>query len=76
MGRPVARSMVGAGAAYQPGSKWAPSETDKPGWDFMQKGSRAPIRPRGVVEAYPVPPAAGAAIDGTPSLGTFYVRER
>jgi DNA-binding transcriptional MerR regulator len=37
MGRPVDRSMVGAGAEYQAGSNWAPSEADKPVWDFMHK---------------------------------------
>jgi MerR family transcriptional regulator, thiopeptide resistance regulator len=37
MGRPVDRSMVGAGAAYQAGGNWGPSEADKPVWDFMRK---------------------------------------
>jgi len=37
MGGPVDRSMVSAGATYQAGSNWAPSEADKPVWDFMQK---------------------------------------
>lgn len=37
MGRPVDRSMIGAGAAYQAGSGWAPSEADRPVWDFMQR---------------------------------------
>jgi hypothetical protein len=37
MGRPVDRSMMGAGAAYQAGGGWAPSEADQPVWDFMQR---------------------------------------
>ena len=37
MGGPVDRSMVGAGAAYQAGGKWGPSDTDKPVWEFMQE---------------------------------------
>ncbi len=37
MGGPVDRAMLGSGAAYQTGSKWGPSEADKPVWDFMQK---------------------------------------
>ena len=41
MGGPVDQSMVGAGAAYQAGGNWAPSEADKPVWDFMQKALAA-----------------------------------
>ena len=37
MGRPVDRSTLSAGAAYQGGGKWAPSDADKPVWEFMQK---------------------------------------
>jgi DNA-binding transcriptional MerR regulator len=37
MGRPVDRSLITGGAAYQPDAKWAPSEADKPLWDFMHK---------------------------------------
>ena len=37
MGNPVDRSMLGAGAAFEAGGKWAPNEADKPVWEFMRK---------------------------------------
>jgi DNA-binding transcriptional MerR regulator len=37
MGGRVDRTMVGAGTAYQAAGSWAPSDADKPVWEFMQK---------------------------------------
>jgi len=37
MGQPVDQSMMAAGAAHEGAGRWAPSEADKPAWEFMKK---------------------------------------